>query len=146
MGTGGIARNSRLLVIAVAIATLLIAVHSVVSQLSGPKVYDPGSTEVSVEAGERFEIRVADGAADGFRWIIAAPRPDPAVLKPAGNHLEPDEPAPSGKGGTRYFDFEAVGEGRTDLRLLHCRRCTTGDADAGGADGGRSINFRITVG
>ncbi|MFI9050059.1 protease inhibitor I42 family protein [Streptomyces sp. NPDC053427] len=143
MGTGDIARNSRLLVIAVAIVTLLIAVHSVVSQLSGPKVYDPGSTEISVRAGEHFEIRVPDGPADGLHWVVAAPRPDPAVLKPAGNHLEADEPPPSGEGGSRYFDFEAVGAGRTDLRLLRCRRCDTG---AGGADGARSLVFRITVG
>ncbi|MEU9113149.1 protease inhibitor I42 family protein [Streptomyces sp. NPDC048483] len=142
MGTGGIAKG-RLLVTVVAIAALLIAVSSVISQLSGPKVYDAGSAEISVGAGDHFEIRVADDRTDGFHWIIAAPRPDPAVLEATGNHLEGDGPPPSGKGGSRYFDFAAVGAGRTDLRLLRCRRCAAGAADENGA---RSLNFRVTVG
>ncbi|ARF55637.1 protease inhibitor I42 family protein [Streptomyces gilvosporeus] len=143
MGTSGLARNCRLLVIAVAIAALLIAVHSVISRLSGPAVYDAGESEISVAPGERFEIRVADDPGDGYRWIVAAPRPDPAVLKAVGSHLDRDEPPPSGTGGSRYLDFAAVGEGRTDLRLLHCRRCAEGAADE---DGARSLNFRVTVG
>ncbi|WP_245689418.1 protease inhibitor I42 family protein [Streptomyces chattanoogensis] len=143
MGTGGIARKSRLLVIAVAIAALLIAVHTVISRLSEPAVYDADSTEIAVGPGEHFEIQVADGRADGFRWIIAAPRPDPAVLRASGSHVDPDEPPSSGAGGSRYLDFVAVGAGRTDLRLLRCRRCTDG---AGVAEGTQSLEFRVTVG
>ncbi|MFG2141646.1 protease inhibitor I42 family protein [Streptomyces sp. NPDC048650] len=142
MGSGGISRNSRLLVIAVAIAALLIAVHSVLSQLSGPKIYDAGSTEISVGAGEHFAVRVPDDPADGRHWIIAGPRPDPSVVEPAGSHLAADEKPPSGAGGSRYFDFGATGTGRTDLRLLRCRRCAPGAADEEGA---RSLNFRVTV-
>ncbi|MEV0374787.1 protease inhibitor I42 family protein [Streptomyces sp. NPDC050636] len=143
MGSGGIPRiNSRLLVIAVAIAALLIAAHSVISQLSGPKVYDADSTEISVGAGDRFAVQLAEDPTDGYRWIIAEPRPDPAVVKAAGGHLDPDEPPPSGEGGSRYLDFEAVHAGRTDLRLVRCRRCTAGAADEPGA---RSLNFRVTV-
>ncbi|MFF4954399.1 protease inhibitor I42 family protein [Streptomyces chattanoogensis] len=143
MGTGGIARKSRLLVIAVAIAALLIAVHTVISRLSEPAVYDADSTEIAVGPGEHFEIRVADGRADGFRWIIAEPRPDPAVLKASGSHSGADGPSSSGAGGSRYLDFVAVGPGRTDLRLLRCRRCTDSE---GRADGGQRLEFRVTVG
>ncbi|TJZ42564.1 hypothetical protein FCH28_34285 [Streptomyces piniterrae] len=128
--------------IAVAVAALLIAAHSVISQLSGPKVYDAEHTEISVDAGDRFAVRVADDPADGYRWIIAEPRPDPAVLTAAGGHYDPDEPPPSGAGGSRHLDFEAVRAGRTDLRLVRCRRCGTGAAEEPGA---RSLNFRVTV-
>ncbi|UQA95072.1 protease inhibitor I42 family protein [Streptomyces halobius] len=143
MGGSGIPRiNTRLLVIAVAIATLLIAAHSVISQLSGPEVYDADDTEISVEAGDRFTVQVAGDSADGYRWIIAAPRPDPAVLKAAGQRADPDEPPPSGSGGSRYLDFRAVHAGRTDLRLVRCRRCAAGAAEEAGA---QSLNFRVTV-
>ncbi|WP_244943529.1 protease inhibitor I42 family protein [Streptomyces inhibens] len=143
MENSGIAKGSRTLVIVVAIAALLIALHSVFSQLSAPKVYGADDTEIAVFAGDRFSVKVADSPADGYRWIIAEPRPDPAVLKAAGGREVPDGAPPSGSGAARYLDFEAVHPGRTDLRLLRCRRCGTGAADEAGA---RSLNFRVTVG
>ncbi len=142
MGKSGISRNPGVLVVIVALAALLVAVHSVLSQLSGPKVYDDRSTEIAVAPGERFSIRVTEDPADGFRWIIAEPRPDPAVLKAAGGHVDADEPPPSGSGGSRYLDFTAVRAGRTDLRLLRCRACGPGAADEAGA---RTLNYRVTV-
>ncbi|MDT0457852.1 protease inhibitor I42 family protein [Streptomyces sp. DSM 41527] len=123
--------------IVVAIAALLVALHSVFSQLSAPRVYDADDTEIAVSAGDRFSVRVPDDPAGGYRWIIAEPRPDPAVLRAAGSGGPP--PAATG----RYLAFEAVRPGRTDLRLLRCRRCGSGAADEKGA---RSLNFRVTVG
>ncbi|MFH8567412.1 protease inhibitor I42 family protein [Streptomyces sp. NPDC017993] len=142
MGKSGIAKNPGVLVVIVALTALLVAVHSVLSQLSGPKVYDDRSTEIAVAPGERFAVRVADDPADGFRWIIAEPRPEPAVLKAAGGHFDADDPPPSGTGGSRYLDFTAVRAGRTDLRLLRCHVCGPGAADEAGA---RTLNFRVTV-
>ncbi|MFG2830674.1 hypothetical protein ACGFWI_24920 [Streptomyces sp. NPDC048434] len=137
MENSDISGGSRRLVIVVAIAALLIALHSVFSQLSAPRIYDADDTEISVSAGDHFSVQVSDDSADGYRWIIAEPRPDPAVLKAAGG------PPPDGPGTARYLAFEAVHPGRTDLRLLRCRRCGTGAADEKGA---RSLNFRVTVG
>ncbi|MGD3109275.1 protease inhibitor I42 family protein [Streptomyces sp. YGL11-2] len=145
MENGDIARDSRPLVIAMAVVALLIALYSVVSQLSGPAVYRPGDSDISVSAGDRFTIAVPDDPDDGYHWIIAAPRPDPAVLEATGEHTDPDaEPGhpASGAGGTRELGFRAVRAGRTDLRLLHCRRCATGAVDEPGA---RTVNFRVTV-
>ncbi|MEU9122047.1 protease inhibitor I42 family protein [Streptomyces sp. NPDC048506] len=136
MENSGIARGVRTLVIVVAVAALLIALHSVVSQLSGPEVYGAGDTEIAVSAGDRFSVRVADDPADGYRWTIAEPRPDPAVLKAVGRRAAPDGPE-------RYLDFEAVRPGRTDLRLLRCRHCSAGGAQEPGA---RTLNFRVRVG
>ncbi|WP_329176448.1 protease inhibitor I42 family protein [Streptomyces decoyicus] len=143
MANSGISRGSRTLVIAVAIATLLIALYSVFSQLSAPKVYDADDTEITVSAGDRFSVKVADDPADGYRWIIAEPRPDPSLLKAVGERVVTAGRPPTGSGTARYLSFEAVRPGRTDLRLLRCRRCGTGAADERGA---RSLNFRVTVG
>lgn len=87
MANSGISRGSRTLVIAVAIAALLIALYSVFSQLSAPKVYDADDSEITVSAGDRFSVKVADDPADGYRWIIAEPRPDPSLLKAAGERV-----------------------------------------------------------
>ncbi|MGY5128020.1 protease inhibitor I42 family protein [Streptomyces nigrescens] len=139
MENSGISRGPRTLVIVVAITTLLIALHSVFSQLSAPEVYDADDTEIAVSPGDRFSVRVADDPAGGYHWIIAEPRPDPAVLKAAGGRVTTGGPP---AGSARHFSFEAVRPGRTDLRLLRCRRCGTGAADEAGA---RSLNFRVTV-
>ncbi|MER6053330.1 protease inhibitor I42 family protein [Streptomyces sp. NPDC001793] len=146
MESGDITRNSRTLVTVVAVAALLIALHTVISRLSGPEVFGPADTEISVGAGDRFSIEVPDDPGDGYHWIVAAPRPDPAVLRAAGQRrIMPDDDAgpPSAGHGSRALDFAAVRPGRTDLRLLHCLRCATGAADEPGAG---VLNFRVTVG
>ncbi|WP_438487649.1 protease inhibitor I42 family protein [Streptomyces sp. S186] len=146
MESGGITRNSRALVTAVAVTALLIALYSVISRLSGPEVFGPGDTEISVSAGDRFTIEVPDDPGDGYHWIVAAPRPDPAVLRAAGQRrTAPDDGAgpPSAGQHSLALDFEAGRPGRTDLRLLRCLRCTAGVADEPGAD---VLNFRVTVG
>ncbi|MFJ3955442.1 protease inhibitor I42 family protein [Streptomyces libani] len=139
MENSGISRGLRTLVIVVALTTLLIALHSIFSQLSAPEVYDADDTEIAVSPGDRFSVRVADDPAGGYRWIIAEPRPDPAVLKAAGGRVTTGGPP---AGSARHLSFEAVRPGRTDLRLLRCRRCGPGAADEAGA---RSLNFRVTV-
>jgi hypothetical protein len=142
MESSGISRGARALVIGVAIAALVVAVHSVISQLSAPKVFDADDTEIAVGAGDRFSVRVEDDPAGRYHWIIAPPRPDPGVLEAAGAREAPDGAAPSGTGPARYLDFEAVRAGRTDLRLLRCRSCATGAEEPGV----RTLNFRVTVG
>ncbi|MEW1660200.1 hypothetical protein [Streptomyces sp. NPDC093707] len=155
MESGGITRNSRALVTAVAVTALLIALYSVLSQVVGPEVYGPDDTEIAVSAGDRFTIEVPDDPGDGRHWIIAAPRPDPDVLRPAAGgspraleawrKAAPDARAggPPPDRGSRALGFRAVHPGRTDLRLLRCRRCATGAEYEPGA---RALNFRITVG
>ncbi|MGW3011768.1 protease inhibitor I42 family protein [Streptomyces sp. NPDC001219] len=141
MAHSGIPRGTRTLVIAVAITALLIALHSVFSQLSAPEVYDADDTEIAVSPGDRFSVRVAGDPDGGYRWIVAEPRPDPDVLRAARGRVATGGPPPDGP--ARYLAFEAVRAGRTDLRLLRCRRCGPGAADEAGA---RSLNFRVTVG
>ncbi|MFI1307942.1 protease inhibitor I42 family protein [Streptomyces sioyaensis] len=142
MENSGITRGTRALVIVVAIAALLIALHSVFSQLSAPRIYDADDTEIAVAPGDRFSVQVDDEGTDGYRWIIAEPRPDPAVVRATGSRVVPGG-ARVGSGPVRRLGFRAVRPGRTDVRLLRCRRCGTGAADEAGA---RSLNFRVTVG
>ncbi|MCZ0995049.1 hypothetical protein O1L44_20720 [Streptomyces noursei] len=84
MESGDITRNSRALVTVMAVLALLIALYSVIDQLTGPEEYGPGDTEIVVSAGDRFTIDVPDDPGDGRHWIVAAPRPDPAVLRTTG--------------------------------------------------------------
>ncbi|MFI7104015.1 hypothetical protein ACIBK8_32280 [Streptomyces sp. NPDC050161] len=144
--TGGIpgqpAWESRLLVPAVAIAALLIAVYSLISQLTGPMVFGPRGAEIVVSVGDHFSVQLPR-TAGGARWAIAAPAPDPAVLRSAGGHVRTGAAPPADPATTHYLDFVAVAAGRTDLRLLRCRACGPGAAEEPGA---RSLNFRITVG
>lgn len=142
MESSGISRGARALVVVVAIAALVVALHSVFSQLSAPEVYDADDTEIAVPAGDRFSVRVADDPAGRYHWIIAPPRPDPAVLRATGDRAAPGAPTPSGTGPAHYLDFEAVRPGRTDLRLLRCKSCATGAEEPGA----RTLNFRVTVG
>ncbi|MFH8684873.1 protease inhibitor I42 family protein [Streptomyces lydicus] len=141
MEHSGISRGGRTLVTVVAVAGLLIALYSVFSQLSAPEVFDADDTEIAVSAGDHFSVRVPDEPAGGYRWIIAEPRPDPAVLRTTGRREIPGGPPAAGT--TRHLDFEAVRPGRTDLRLLRCRACAAGAADEPGA---RTLNFRVRVG
>lgn len=143
MGEGRIARYQRPAVITVAVAALLISGQTVIGQLSGPKIFGPGASEISVAPGERFSVRLPDDPADGYHWAIAEPRPDPAVVAVTGDRFREGGPPPEDPEGARYLDFAARRTGRTDLRLLHCRRCGPGTA---GETGARSVNFRITVG
>ncbi|WP_129821003.1 protease inhibitor I42 family protein [Streptomyces rimosus] len=128
MDDGDIPRRTRTAGIAFAVAALLAAVYAVVTQLTGPVVFEEGEREISVTSGTRFSIRLKDNPASGFRWVLAAPRPDPAVLQGAVGHYDADEPARAGSGGFRYVDFTARGTGHTEVTLRYCYRCGTPQA------------------
>ncbi|OKH97644.1 hypothetical protein A6A06_31105 [Streptomyces sp. CB02923] len=144
MGDGHIPRRTRTVGITIAVAALGAAVYAVVTQLTGPVVFGEDDREITVSAGTRFSIRLADTPSTGFRWVLAAPEPDPAVLKETGGHYDADEPARPGSGGIRYVDFMARGAGRTEVTLRYCFRCGTPQADE--QDENKRIRrFRVTV-
>ncbi|MEU7259868.1 protease inhibitor I42 family protein [Streptomyces rimosus] len=144
MDDGDIPRRTRTAGIAFSVAALLAAVYAVVTQLTGPVVFEEGEREISVTSGTRFSIRLKDNPASGFRWVLAAPRPDPAVLQGAVGHYDADEPARAGSGGFRYVDFTARGTGHTEVTLRYCYRCGTPQADEQD-ENARTRRFRVTV-
>ncbi|MFF4711335.1 protease inhibitor I42 family protein [Streptomyces eurythermus] len=77
--------------------------------------------DVTVRPGERFSLTVPSAPTLGEHWYLADPRPDKAVLAPRGEHTTGDrDQAVGSTGSTRSFDFTALAEGRTTVRLLHC--------------------------
>ncbi|GAA0470373.1 MULTISPECIES: protease inhibitor I42 family protein [Streptomyces] len=143
-GTDGISTPFRKIGIAIAVAALLVTVYSLISLLTArPEVYGAQDTVISVSPGERFSIELDDNPGTGYRWTIESPAPDPHVLKPAGSHYDAREPVTAGSGGTRYLEFQAVREGRTELSLRHCFQCGTDRADPD--RGGELLAFRVTV-
>lgn len=143
-GNDGISTPSRKIGIAVAVAALLLTLYSLAALLtSGPTVFGPQDTVISVAPGERFSIELADNPSTGYRWSVTPPAPDHHVLRQLGTHFDADAPGTAGAGGTRYLDFQAVRPGVTELGLRFCFKCGTEEGDRG--DGGERLAFRITV-
>ncbi|MEU5077800.1 MULTISPECIES: protease inhibitor I42 family protein [Streptomyces] len=77
--------------------------------------------DITVRPGERFSLTVPSAPTLGEHWYLADPRPDKAVLASRGEHTTGDNREADGStGSTRSFDFTALAEGRTRVRLLHC--------------------------
>lgn len=129
MNDGGAARPARTAGVVVAVLALIAAGYAVVTLLTAPVVFDEGDREISVTSGTSFSIRLKDNPSTGFRWVLAAPEPDPAVLQETGGHYVPDKPVRAGSGGIRYVEFRARGAGRTEVTLKYCFRCGTPQAD-----------------
>ncbi|MEV5597255.1 protease inhibitor I42 family protein [Streptomyces sp. NPDC052496] len=144
MSDGRISGRTRTVGIVVAVAALAAAVYAVVTQLTGPVVFDEHDRDIRVAPDTRFSIRLKDNPSTGFRWVLAAPKPDPAVLQETGGHYDADEPVRPGSGGIRYVDFMARGAGHTEVTLRYCFRCGTPQADEQD-ENSRTRRFRVTV-
>ncbi|MFJ5213282.1 hypothetical protein ACIP98_01040 [Streptomyces sp. NPDC088354] len=77
----------------------------------GTAEYGTGTRAIEAAPGEEFRISVPYDPGQGEWWYRVDPAPDSAVLR-AG--------AEDGDDGAKTFAFEAVGTGRTQVRLLHC--------------------------
>ncbi|MEU2789265.1 protease inhibitor I42 family protein [Streptomyces sp. NPDC007100] len=144
MNDGGAARPARTVGVVVAVLALIAAGYAVVTLLTAPVVFDEGDREISVTSGTPFSIRLKDNPSTGFRWVLAAPKPDPAILQETGGHYVPDEPVRAGSGGIRYVDFRARGAGRTEVTLKYCFRCGTPQADEQD-ENTRTRRFQVSV-
>ncbi|MET9294928.1 protease inhibitor I42 family protein [Streptomyces sp. NPDC003077] len=140
-GTDG-SRPARAAGIVVAVAALVAAVFAILTLLSAPLVFGEGDTKITVSAGDRFSVQLAENPATGYRWVLADPRPDPAVLRSVGGHYDATERITADPGGTRYLDFVATGSGRTRIELRRCFRCGTEGADQRDA---KRVTFRVVV-
>ncbi len=104
--------------------------------LIGPDTYEPGETDVQAEVGEEFTLSVPVDIAMGENWHLTSPKPDPEVVRSTGQHEETEDSGDligAGK-GTHFFDFKAVGEGTTKIRIIQCPYLAcAGGGDAGGA-------------
>ncbi|MBN2309978.1 MAG: protease inhibitor I42 family protein [Candidatus Hydrogenedentes bacterium] len=78
-------------------------------------------SELTVTAGEVFQLALRENATTGYRWEFGAPY-DEAILKLLDDTVEtPDSPGRVGVGGTRRWRFEALAAGTTTVRLRYVR-------------------------
>jgi predicted secreted protein len=79
---------------------------------------DANGQEVSLRAGEEFEVSLAETRTTGFKWVLqeGAERVCTLVSESA------EAPAaPPGRTGTHLWQFRAASAGQATI-LLHCRR------------------------
>ncbi|GHB23880.1 protease inhibitor I42 family protein [Streptomyces chryseus] len=91
--------------------------------LFGPATYGPEERSIEVDAGDEFTLSLPASPSMGQDWHLVSPHPDPAVVKRTGQHKETEESDPDlvgGGSGERFFDFEAVKSGTTEIKLIHC--------------------------
>ncbi|MFD5427561.1 protease inhibitor I42 family protein [Streptomyces sp. NPDC127084] len=104
--------------------------------LFGPDTYELDEKHIEVDAGEEFTLSVPVAVAMGEWWYLTSPEPDPDIVRKKGKREDIEgqpEGVAGGARGTDSFDFEAVGPGTTEIRLIQCPR---GACDGGGDAGG----------
>jgi inhibitor of cysteine peptidase len=79
---------------------------------------DAGRT-VDLHAGDRLSISLGGNPTTGYSWELAAV--DKQVLAPLGKLGYAASSEAVGAGGVFAFEFEAVAEGQTALRLVYRR-------------------------
>lgn len=83
--------------------------------------YGTGQRSIEAEAGEEFTLSFPMAPTQGEWWYVVPPEPDGKVVRGEGDREEYEGSDGSGGGdGTQYFDYEAVGAGTTEIRVLHC--------------------------
>jgi inhibitor of cysteine peptidase len=100
----------------------------------GPREYELGEETVQAEVGEKFTLSVPVDLAMGEHWYVTSPEPDTDVVRFVSADEEwGDDSGPQGASeATKFFDFEAVGEGTTKIRLIQCPHAKCVDSSDGG--------------
>ena len=78
---------------------------------------DSGS-EVSVEVGDEFEVRLESNPTTGYGWVVVA---QPDVIELVSDDFQAPDTDLVGAGGIEVFVFEATAPGAGELRLEYVR-------------------------
>lgn len=109
----------------------------------GPEEYGIGRRTIEAEVGEEFSLSLPMEPSQGEWWYRVDPQPDEKVVRGQGDREEYEGSDLAGGGdGTQSFDFEAVGPGTTEIKVLHCPvgTCTGKGASAAPRPGAKSTN------
>jgi predicted secreted protein len=87
-------------------------------------ILDLEQTDVQVAVGDTVVVELEENASVGDDWELET-EPDGAVLELVAESFDSDDPEADGAGGTVRFEFEAVGDGGTELTFANCYRCTS---------------------
>jgi len=98
---------------------------------------DP-SKPVEVKKGEDFLLAVPSNPATGYSWGITGSFGAPQ-LKYIGSNYDPAQSNMAGEGGTEWFRFLAIAEGKTEV-CLRCQRVSEKDKPPA-----REAKFQVQV-
>lgn len=86
-----------------------------------PREYGTDERSIKAEVGDEFTLAFPMEPTQGEWWYRVTPDPDEAIVRSEGDREEYEGSSGAGGGdGTQFFDFEAVGAGTTEIRILHC--------------------------
>ena len=103
-----------------AVVVLVATVMACGSDDDSVQVFDENDvgTDVSVEVGEQFEIRLESNATTGYAWQVVE-QPDAVTL--VSDEYEAPNTGLVGAGGVEVFVFEGASAGSGELRLEYVR-------------------------
>jgi inhibitor of cysteine peptidase len=103
-----------------AVVVLVATVVACGSDDDSVQVFDENDvgTEVSVEVGEQFEVRLESNATTGYAWQVVE-QPDAVTL--VSDEYEAPDTSLVGAGGVEVFVFEGASVGSGELRLEYVR-------------------------
>ncbi|WP_049649259.1 protease inhibitor I42 family protein [Kitasatospora sp. MY 5-36] len=130
-----------------------VTVHrKTTGRLDHGTVFTQTSGQITVKPGELFSVEVPAYRLAGDVWSMAAPAPDPAVAKAAGDEyvhnfdvrdlFDFGDIGNTGSGGRYYFTFRAQNPGRTTMTVHIAYRDELGGDWLGGPD---QIKRQFTV-
>jgi inhibitor of cysteine peptidase len=103
-----------------AVVVLVATVVACGSDDDSVQVFDENDvgTDVTVEVGEQFEIRLESNATTGYAWQVVE-QPDAVTL--VSDEYEAPDTSLVGAGGVEVFVFEGASAGSGELRLEYVR-------------------------
>lgn len=103
-----------------AVVVLVATVAACGSDDESVQVFDENDvgTDVSVEVGEQFEVRLESNPTTGYGWQVVE-QPDSITL--VSSEFEAPDTSLVGAGGVEAFVFEGASAGSGDLRLEYVR-------------------------
>jgi inhibitor of cysteine peptidase len=103
-----------------AVVVLVATVAACGSDDESVQVFDESDvgTDISVEVGEQFEVRLESNATTGYAWQVVE-QPDAITL--VNSEYEAPDTSLVGAGGVEVFVFQGASAGAGDLRLEYVR-------------------------
>lgn len=112
-------RRWRLSLVVLSVAVLVVALAAGCgTTTTKKKVVKPVGNvtyeEISVNAGEDFNVRLESNPSTGYEWKMTT-SPNTAVVQPNGSEFKPAGQAMAGAPGLQVFKFKAVAKGDTSM-------------------------------
>ena len=79
------------------------------------------SGNINLKVGQELNVSLASNPSTGFRWDLADPQPNSAIIQKVKNEYKPPERQIPGAGGTDVWTFRGVAKGQATVNLKYFR-------------------------